>query len=81
MSCCGKKREAWRGESPMPARAPSRSTGVAYFRYLGNKAITVQGPATGRIYRFWGSGATAAADPKDAPGMAAVPQLVHVNNP
>ena len=58
-----------------------RWPGVVYFRYLGSTAITVQGPATGRIYRFWGSGATAAADPKDAPAMAAVPHLLQVNNP
>ena len=55
MSCCGKKRETWRGESPMPPRAPSTPAGPVYFRYLGSTALT--GSRTGNRPYLIGSGA------------------------
>ncbi len=81
MSCCGKRRETWRGESPQVPRAQAGHPGVVYFRYVGGSAITVVGPMTGRVYRFWGAGAAAAADPRDAPAMAAVPHLMQISHP
>jgi hypothetical protein len=81
MSCCGKKREIWRGKSPQLPKAPSGNPGAVYFRYLGNKALTVAGTVTGRVYQFWGSGAAAAADPRDAPALAAVPHLTQISKP
>ena len=77
MSCCGKQRANWRGESPRIPRAPVNPH-VVYFRYLGNQTITVEGSATGRTYSFSGAGATAAVDPKDAPFIASVPLMAQV---
>ena len=81
MSCCGTKRETWRGKSPELPQAQASDQRVVYFRYLGNKALTVVGSISGRTYQFWGSGAAAAADPRDAPSMAAVPHLMRVPYP
>lgn len=81
MSCCGKKRDLWRWESSPATRAgPSGST-LVYFRYLGKRSLTVVGPATGRSYRFAATGATTAADPRDAPSIAAIPELIRVSSP
>ena len=81
MSCCGKQRTSWNGKSPSAPRAQSGTAGVVHFRYLGNKAITLSGPATGRVYRFWGAGATVAAHPTDAPFLAGVPLMEQVSLP
>lgn len=55
MGCCGKAREAARGEyasvTPKAAIAqPGQLGGV--IRYLGQSAILVRGPRTGRVYAF-----------------------------
>jgi hypothetical protein len=79
MSCCGKQRQQARFETtPVPYMQP---TNGVYFRYLGDKGITVVGPATGRKYDFPISGTTAAADPRDAPSLAAVPYMIQVSRP
>jgi len=80
MSCCGKKRDAWRGESPQTPRAHPKNSQFIYFRYTGNKILKVVGPVSGHVYEFSGSGAAAATDPRDAPSIAAVPHLVQVNS-
>jgi hypothetical protein len=79
MSCCGKKREVWRGEAQRTPLMPANRAPAVYFRYVGNSALTVVGPVTGRVYTFSGRGAAAAADPRDAPSIAAVPLLVQVS--
>jgi len=79
MSCCGKQRANWRGESPRIPRAQPVTPHVVYFRYLGNQTMTVVGSATGRTYSFSGVGATAAVDPKDAPFIASVPLMAQVS--
>ena len=79
MSCCGKQRQQARIEpTPMPYTQP---TNGVYFRYLGPTGITVIGSVTGRKYEFAMSGATAAADPRDAPSLAAVPYITQVSRP
>jgi hypothetical protein len=80
MSCCGDHPRRSRGDSPMIPRFRARTNGVVYFRYLGNQTMTAIGPVTGRVYRFSSPGAVAAADPRDAPSLAAVPHLTQVND-
>ena len=80
MSCCGKQRANWRGESPRIPRAQPVNPRVVYFRYFGKETITVMGSATGRAYKFSGAGAIVAADPSDAPLLASVPLLEQVSN-
>ncbi|MFL6192972.1 MAG: hypothetical protein ACJ75H_02280 [Thermoanaerobaculia bacterium] len=45
------------------------------FEYVGTTGLTVQGPVTGKRYRFDNPGAQSLIDPRDAPSMASVPQL------
>jgi hypothetical protein len=54
---------------------------AVHFKYLGASAITVIGPVSGRAYRFFGAGARAAVDPRDAPSLATVPHLVQIAHP
>lgn len=79
MSCCGKQRTNWRGDSPRIPQAQSVNRRVVYFRYVGNKSISVVGSATGRTYKFWGAGATVAADPRDAPFIAGIPLMEQIS--
>jgi hypothetical protein len=90
MTCCGKHRVQWlsaarndriddRRQTPLPsADFPVRAV---HFKYLGATGLTVVGPVSGRSYQFFGAGATAAVDPRDAPSVAAVPHLVRVRHP
>jgi hypothetical protein len=78
MSCCGRNRVTGRGASPRIAAARVHIGGGIYFRYWGSTGMTVIGPVTGRVYRFSGAGSTTAADPRDAPSLAAVPHLRQV---
>lgn len=80
MSCCAKHREQWRGESPAQRLAPTAHGGIVVFQYVGRHSLTVVGPVTGRVYQFWGAGATAAIDPRDAPSVAAVPHVVQIRD-
>lgn len=58
--------------------AASAAVGVAgaAFRYTGHTSLTVRGPVTGRNYHFASAGAVLAVDPRDAPSLTAVPQLL-----
>lgn len=55
MGCCGKAREAARGEyvsvTTETATAQPGQLGVV-IRYLGQSAILVRGPRTGHVYAF-----------------------------
>ena len=87
MSCCGRDRTTYPRTSPGPA--PLASSGSAKvstaapppprsglsFEYVGATGMTVQGPVTGRIYRFDHPGARLTVDPRDAAAVAAVPHL------
>jgi hypothetical protein len=59
-------------------QAPSAAAGAAgaAFRYTGHTSLMVRGPVTGRNYHFASAGAVLAVDPRDAPSLAAVPQLL-----
>lgn len=63
-----------------PAPSAAGAAGVA-FRYTGYTSLTVRGPVTGRTYHFASAGAVLAVDPRDAPSLAAVPQLLPAFSP
>jgi hypothetical protein len=67
-----------RGPAARIPPAPAHDSGLVYLRYWGEAGITVIGPVTGRAYRFAATGSTVAADPRDAPSLAAVPQVAVV---
>jgi hypothetical protein len=70
--CCGKQRAQFNGSSV--GSLPERH----FFRYVGETALTVAGPISGKYYRFSASGATVEADPRDAPSLEQVPLLRRV---
>ena len=88
MSCCGKNRtEDYHSGRPSLAPEPAedglRRAGhvrpvapiSVVFEYVGKTALTALGPVTGRRYRFSRPGARVAVDWRDAPSLAAVPNL------
>ena len=73
MGCCGRGRTT---ASPMtPAPSPKPSSPYPSFQYIGASGLTVQGPASKRLYRFAGPGAIVAVDARDAPSLARVALL------
>jgi hypothetical protein len=81
MSCCGQKRIQARTPQALPnaERAPRMAAPVAHgFQYTGATAMTARGPITGRSYRFGAPGAVVAVDARDAPSLAALPNLRRV---
>lgn len=68
MGCCGDKRRAISATAAEPV----------LFEYTGATAMTVIGPMTRRVYRFPLRGARVAVDRRDAPHMAATPNLRRV---
>jgi hypothetical protein len=87
MPCCGQKRQQLRGTNaprPVPGQpaGPGQPAQPAtfYFEYVGRTGLTVIGPITGRRYRFDRTGARVTVDGRDAPSLAAVPQLEQVSH-
>ena len=83
MSCCGRQREQFQGTSQIPPRGNDRRRQplpqpAIRFEYAGATGLTVQGPVTGKRYRFESHGSRVSIDPRDAPSMAAVPHLRRV---
>ena len=83
MGCCGEKRGEFHGRAPLGADRTSAAPGRRLrfsirFRYLGATGMTVEGPASGKRYRFDRPGAEVEIDPRDRPGLAAVPNLREV---
>jgi hypothetical protein len=90
MTCCGKKRAQWPstlrnetggGVSRVSSSPVNPPPGMVYFKYMGRSGVTVLGPTSGRTYQFFGLGAIAAVDPRDAPAVGSVPHLVRVAHP
>lgn len=87
MSCCGKKRAGFYSTPPSPTvtgipSPPALPEPLAvWFAYTGPTALTVQGPITGRRYRFSAPGACVPVDERDAPAVSGVPHLVRVPKP
>jgi hypothetical protein len=83
MSCCGRQREQFQGTGQIPPRGNNRRSQplprpAVRFEYVGTTGLTVQGPVTGKRYRFDNPGSRLLIDPQDAPSMAAVPHLRRV---
>jgi hypothetical protein len=83
MSCCGSKRtQFYRPGSQATVEAGTGiralDTGSVLYRYTGPTGLTVQGPITGRRYRFNGEGAQVEVDSRDAPSFGGVPKLQRV---
>jgi hypothetical protein len=55
-----------------------RAPASVNFRYEGPTRLQTQGPITRQRYRFEHSGAIVAVDARDAPSLAAIPQLRRV---
>ncbi len=92
MTCCGSSRAAFSQSQQPPAKPgnAARPPGqiainsrpeVLYFQYVGRTSLVVQGTFSRAIYRFPAAGIVLAVDPRDAPGMAAVPNLRRVRPP
>ncbi len=84
MSCCGRSRADATLSPPALPQALSRPTSPApavrsaapvAFVYRGETRLNAQGPITRRVYRFEHPGAVVQVDARDAPSMAAVPNL------
>ena len=81
MSCCGRNPPIRRGFAPVvPAASPGNPAAI-YFRNMGKAGLTAIGGRTGRAYRFDAAGSVVAADPRDAPSLAALPHIVQVRAP
>ncbi len=80
--CCGEARRAVSVGTPS-VRATVRPASLdvssaVEFEYIGATALTVDGPLTGRTYRFAEKGARLPVDGRDAFGLATVPVLRRV---
>ncbi len=82
--CCGRKRRQlhepiYRPQpysEPVPAPRPRRPLPApVLFEYFGRTGLTARGAITGRSYRFSRPAARLAVDGRDAPSLAAVPNL------
>jgi hypothetical protein len=83
MSCCGRQREQFQGTSQIPPRGNDRQRQplpqpATRFEYVGTTGLTVVGPVTGTRYRFDKPGSRVLIDLRDAPSVAAVPNLRRV---
>jgi len=78
MSCCGEHRRMAttpiEGVRPGGGASP-RQPRIRPLEYTGSTALTVLGPATGRIYRFRTPGARLAVDPRDWAALERLPSL------
>lgn len=70
--------KAANGVTPRVQSIPQR---IVYFEYVGRTGLTVQGPITGKRYRFAGPGTRAAIDGRDAPSLSGVPNLKRAKKP
>lgn len=60
---------------PMGAPSPRPASPYPSFQYIGASGLTVQGPASKRLYRFAAPGSIVAVDARDAPSLTRVPLL------
>lgn len=85
--CCGRNRAAAqaaamsgaadrRAASPTTSPAlPGATTTEIVFEFVGPGAGSVRGPVSGRTYRFAAPGERLRVDPRDRPGLVALPSL------
>lgn len=85
MACCGGKRsEAQMQADPpishaarrdRPGSRPVLASGPPSFELVGARSLTVDGPGSGRRYRFAHPGAVVVVDARDARALSAVTAL------
>lgn len=75
MSCCGKQRNALQLAPSQHQGASQWSSGPVDFEYVGHGQLTVTGPLTGTIYRFFAPGTRLRVHGSDAPSLVSVPNL------
>ena len=83
MSCCGGKRAEAGGsdratrQRPQAGRSAPRhlASGPPSFELVGARSLTVDGPRSGRRYRFAHPGAIVVVDSMDASALSAVTAL------
>lgn len=88
--CCGKQRQQLQASASVNSgkerygsnnyTKPKRYFN-AYFQYLGKTGIIVQGPVSGKRYRFERHGVVTAVDLKDRRSLATVQNLRQVRGP
>jgi uncharacterized OB-fold protein len=81
--CCGRNRTQMRTAASPPPRpavnaAPQKPPAHVSFVYLGNTAMTVKGPITGREYSFDRPGSRVEVDWRDRVLLASIRQLRQV---
>jgi hypothetical protein len=81
--CCGRNRMQQRNTAPRPPGASPYAGGPpppreVSFVYVGNTGMTVQGPVSGREYRFDRPGARVEVDARDRILLASLRQLRQV---
>ena len=81
--CCGGKRTTMRPSSayrpsadagPAPIGTERSDAGTSYFQQVGSGALVVQGPVSGKRYRF-AAGATVAVDSRDRASLMRIPYI------
>ena len=89
MGCCGDRRRSHyrssgralrqnaQGQRTRPSEepAPTHQGARVSYRYVGQTALTVRGPISGRLYLFDRPGAPIATDPRDRRALSTVPML------
>jgi hypothetical protein len=85
MPCCGGKRARAQMQADPPAAGPTRrdrprspqvlASGPPSFELVGARSLTVDGPGSGRRYRFAHPGAVVVVDARDASALSAVSAL------
>ena len=88
MSCCGKRRMLAGGPPVRPTYATSPRADAApagsrpllrvVYEYVGQSALTVTSPTTGKRYRFDRPGARVDVDPRDRGIVGGIGQLRQV---
>jgi hypothetical protein len=80
--CCGKRvmrpSGAYRPGTDVQRPAASQvraNVGPSFFEHVATGTLVVQGPASGKQYRFAGQGATVVVDPRDRASLKGVPHI------
>jgi len=85
--CCSGKRTTMRSggafrpeanRSQLKVATTQVGPGFAVFQNIGGRPLTVRGPVSGKQYRFFGQGTTAAVDPRDRASLTRIPHIREV---
>jgi hypothetical protein len=85
--CCSGKRTTMRSSGAFRPEANASQLNVAttqvgprfaVFQNIGGRPFTVRGPVSGKQYRFFAQGATAAVDPRDRASLIRIPHIREV---